>query len=305
MKERSRQRPEIGTSRARRHWHPVLLAKDLKDAPVSVSVLGAPMVVSRTRFGLSAGRCFDAVEHHGIVWVRERGSNAPLPAIDAGGRYFIGHDTGIINAPFYIVVDNFTEVEHSPMNHFLLGFDEEGILSVEPKLEVRSDSLHITVAGPQREIPWWTFGRVVGVKKGLRLVIDFTVRFDPLAWVYDLSWADPKTGKKLPQNLRLCAFITPRDDKSTSVFFLHYSSIHLFSPRNPLASVLKRLYLRTVNHELELDRKICENVAEMNPGPSLEGFQLGKFDRPLPLTRKLIRSVYDGPTAERALEAAE
>lgn len=334
----------IGTKRALRHWHPVLIAKDLKDEPVSVKILGEPIVLFRTKEGvgavhdrcphrgarLSAGhvnndgcivcpyhlwsfdeegkgkspvnpkmkpftRAFDVAEHEGLIWVKAKGAEAELPKISSEGLHSVGIHTGTIDAPFYVVVDNFTEIEHSPTNHFIFAFDEKGLNEVEPNVEVKSDSIHIRYEGPQRDVPWWTFASMLGLKSGTRHVIDFTVNFGPLHWVYDLYWEDPATGERLPQHIRQHAFITPNDDGTTSAFLIFHTSLGLFSRKNPLKFLMKQVFFMLAGNEFDLDKKICENVAEMGAQPGFEGLQLGKFDRVLRATRRLIADVYDGP----------
>jgi len=249
-------------------------------------------------------RAFEARESHGLVWLKPRDSAAAFPAIDGDGLHFLGRYGSVIEAPFPLVVDNFTEIEHSPTNHFLFAFDAEGIKEVEPRVEVAEDSLHVVYAGPQRPVPWWAFARTVGLRVGARHVIDFRVNFAPIHWIYDLSWEDPATGRRLPSRIREFAFITPRDEKTTAVFLLFFISRRLFSAQNALGWVLRRLFLARAHREFLLDRNICENVADMNPNLDLDGLQLGKFDHVLRSARKLVGTVYAGGAAVTRLEPA-
>lgn len=239
-------------------------------------------------------RAFDVTEMHGLVWVKLQDHAAELPEIDRAGLHFIGHYANTIDAPFPLIVDNFSEIEHSPTNHFMFAFDAEGIKEVEPKVKVFEDWIHIVYAGPQRPVPWWTLGSAVGMRAGTRSVIDFKVKFAPIHWTYDLFWEDPKTDRRLPQHIREFAFITPRDDRSTAVFLLFFTSLKLFSPLNPVGGLLRRIYIHRANHEFLLDKHICENVAGMDPRADLDGLQLGKFDHVLRNARKLINSTYYG-----------
>ena len=245
-------------------------------------------------------RSYDVAEREGIVWVKPREAAAPFPEIDTTGLHLLGHYASVIDAPFPLVADNFTEIEHSPTNHFLFAFDAEGIRHVEPRVEVFEDSIHVVYAGPQRPQPWWAFARVLGIQPGLRHVIDFRVRFAPLAWAYDLTWEDPATGRPTGERLREFAFVTPRDEKSTSVFLLFFSSLTFLRPGHPLRPVIRRFFLSHAHTEFELDRRICENVADMNPRTDLDGQQLGRFDHVLRSVRKLTESVYrrGAPEAE-------
>jgi phenylpropionate dioxygenase-like ring-hydroxylating dioxygenase large terminal subunit len=239
-------------------------------------------------------RAFDASEHVGFVWVRQRGSSSPLPQIDPDTLHFVGQSVGTIKAPFFVVVDNFTEIEHSPGNHFVFAFDADGIGHVEPKVDRVGDSLHVVYSGPQRTPPWWTFAQLFGLKAGSRLVIDLSVHFSPIYWVYDYHWEDPATGRWLSKRIREYAFITPQDDRSTSVFLLFYSSLAVMAPFNPLRRLLAPMFMNRVHVEYDLDRRICENVASITRQSGFEDCQLGKFDRVLRDTRRLIGTVYNG-----------
>jgi phenylpropionate dioxygenase-like ring-hydroxylating dioxygenase large terminal subunit len=245
-------------------------------------------------------RAFDVVEHYGIVWLKPRGVNAAMPEIDPLGLYPLGHLSDRIDAPFPIVVDNFTEIEHSPTNHYVFAFDAEGIRHVEPRTEVFDDSIHVTYAGPQRTVPiqWRALASLLGIRAGTRSVIDFRVRFSPIHWIYDLLWEDPATGARLPPRVREFAFLTPLDERRTAVFLLFFSSSRLFAPANPASRLTRRLFLTSVRHEFLLDKRICENVAGMDGSASLAGMQLGKFDHVLRSARRLAQTVYLG---ERAL----
>jgi len=250
-------------------------------------------------------RAYDVSEFHGLVWVKQRDSDAALPEIQTEGMNFMADYTGVIEASFPIVVDNFTEIEHSPTNHFLFAFDAEGIKHVEPQVEVLDDHIHVIYAGPQRPYPWWTFAGVMGMKAGNRLVIDFRMKFSPLHWIYDMYWEDPVTGQRLPrQHIREFAFITPHDEKSTTGFLLLYTENKLFSPANPILGLLRRMFVARAGYEYLLDKRICENVAGIHPTGSLDGFQLGKFDHVLRVTRKLIHSVYYRQATEDPLRRA-
>jgi len=237
---------------------------------------------------------YDAAEHSGLVWVRARGGSSPLPEIDGDGMHFIGYYTGVIQAPFPIVVDNFTEIEHSPTNHFVFAFDAEGIKAVEPRVEMLADGLRVVYTGPQRPVPWWTFSWLLGIRSGLRNIIDFRVRFAPIHWVYDFAWENIRTGQRRPQRIREFAFITPFDEKTTGVFIKFFTSVDLFASSNPARGLFRRVFLSRVGGEFRLDKDICENVAGMDPRTSLEGFQLGKFDHVLRSARNLITHVYEG-----------
>jgi phenylpropionate dioxygenase-like ring-hydroxylating dioxygenase large terminal subunit len=242
-------------------------------------------------------RSWDVAEHHGIIWVRPQGSTKPLPRIDPIGLNLVGHDKGVIYANYQLVFDNFTEIEHSPTNHSVFAFDAKGVTKVEPQVEINDDHLHITYTGPQRKVPLWSGAWIFGLREGRQHTIDFRVGFSPLQWCYDLIWDDPATGKRYPERVREYAFITPRDEQSTSVFLLFFSSVNLFHPLSPVRKLVAPVFLYLADREFKLDKRICENVESTSPRLDLDGMQLGKFDRVLRNSRKLIASLYEGKTA--------
>ncbi len=249
---------------------------------------------------------FEVTEHHGAIWVRRPGSDTQLPLFQPEGLTYVGVEHGQIDANYKLVVDNFTEIEHSPTNHFVFAFDREGIKAVEPKIERTPTGLHVNYQGPQRPTPWWTMASVLGLREGLHHVIDFQVGFSPLTWCYDMYWEDPETRQRMPQRIREYAVITPMDDGHTDVFLWFYSSMPIVAQRTPIRPLARKIFMALAHHEFMLDKRICENVATCDPRTDFKGKQLGKFDRVLTQTRPIIRELYDpgtGPEVAPVVEA--
>ncbi len=246
---------------------------------------------------------FEVKEHAGAVWVRRPGSDTSLPEFNPQGMAFVGYEHSVINAPLRIVIDNFTEIEHSPTNHFVFAFDREGIKQVEPQIETDARGIHVTYAGPQRASPWWTFAGIMGARAGLHHVIDFRVGFSPMSWCYDMYWEDPRTKTRLPQRVREYAMLTPKDDGHTDVFLWFYTSVKVLAVPNPIRPLARTAFMKIAHHELMLDKGICENVAGCDPRGELKGLQLGKFDRVLWETRRYLGEIYEAAPATPAAVA--
>ncbi|ADO68573.1 Rieske 2Fe-2S domain-containing protein [Stigmatella aurantiaca] len=240
---------------------------------------------------------YDVAERYGAVWVKPVESNAQLPEFEVDGYHSVGLDTGIMYAPFELVVDNFIEIEHSPTNHGVFAFDAQAITQVVPKVETLGESIHVTYEGTQRHIPWWSPTQFFMPPK-TRLVIDFMAHFRPVHFIYNMMWHDPKTNEQKPHKIREFAFLTPATAEETHIFLFFFSTVGIFSPKGlaPLRQIASKRFLKMAHHEFNLDKNIVEEVARTDKRTDLKGLQLGKFDRVLRETRRLIDSAYhQGP----------
>lgn len=250
-------------------------------------------------------RRFDVAERYGAIWVKPVESNAQLPAMDVEGYHLIGLDTGVIHAPFELVVDNFIEIEHSPTNHAIFAFDAQAVTQVVPKVETVGDSIHVTYEGTQRHIPWWSPTRLF-IRPGTHLVIDFMANFKPIHFIYNMTWLDQKTRAPLPNRIREFAYLTPTNENETQIFLFFFSTLGVFSEKAlaPLRNLVSQRFLKIAHHEFNLDKYIVEEVARTDKRTDLKGLQLGKFDRVLRETRRLINSAYlSGPDEAPAPES--
>src|SRR5262249_30532998 len=65
---------------------------------------------------------FDACEHHGYIWVKSKRSSPVFPTLNVAGWCWMCTAQHTAKAPLELVLDNFTEVEHTPLTHELFGF---------------------------------------------------------------------------------------------------------------------------------------------------------------------------------------
>ena len=61
---------------------------------------------------------------------------------------------------------------------------------------------------------------------------------------------------------------------------------------NGCTRLFRWFFTRMLDHEIQLDRDILENLAEQDP--SIEGLKLSRFDRVLGLNRERIERIYRG-----------
>ncbi|WP_225411584.1 Rieske 2Fe-2S domain-containing protein [Stigmatella hybrida] len=245
---------------------------------------------------------YDVTERYGAVWVKPAESNAQMPEMEVEGYHYVGLDTGIMYAPFELVVDNFIEIEHSPTNHGVFAFDAQGITQVVPKVETVGDSIHVIYEGDQRNIPWYSPTQYF-MPQNTRLIIDFMAHFRPVHFIYNMKWMDPKTQELKPHRIREFAFLTPVSEEETHIHLFFFSTLNLFSPQafSPLRKLISSRFLKMAHDEFNLDKNIVEEVARTDKRTDLKGLQLGKFDRVLRETRRLISSAYhQGPLEQQA-----
>lgn len=86
---------------------------------------------------------------------------------------------------------------------------------------------------------------------------------------------------------------------------MFFTSLGFLRPGHPLRGLLRRYFRFHVHTEFELDRRICENVADMSPPTDAAGEQLGRFDHVLRSVRKLTESVYRRGAPEAAAEVRD
>ena len=59
-----------------------------------------------------------SMERHGLIWVKQRGNQDVLPQWTQDGYEFLYSGCWRVNAPVEVMLDNFTEVEHTATAHW-------------------------------------------------------------------------------------------------------------------------------------------------------------------------------------------
>jgi phenylpropionate dioxygenase-like ring-hydroxylating dioxygenase large terminal subunit len=107
---------------------------------------------------------FQVVERSGYLWLADRGVAASLlPALGWTGFELAGSFTHLFECPLRTALDNFSEDEHFPAVHSMLGWDASGLSRVEFAADNFDDRTEVRYAGPQRPHPML---RVFGVEEG-------------------------------------------------------------------------------------------------------------------------------------------
>jgi len=235
---------------------------------------------------------FDTLELHGLIWIKEPGVDAPFPPVNATGYTPLCQLDYVVEAPLELVLDNFTEVEHTPTTHALFGYQLHKMHEVTTRTETTVDSVRVINCGPQKAVPA-PVTTLFGIHEGDDFVDDWTTWFSPVYTIYDQWWADPVSGTRRPVALRVVVLFTPIDDQRTKLFVFAQSSAPLWGKRG-LFLLLKPLLRRLVDQEVRLDKVMIEALADKSV--ALTGKKLSRFDKALGENRKRLAAIYRGET---------
>jgi phenylpropionate dioxygenase-like ring-hydroxylating dioxygenase large terminal subunit len=233
---------------------------------------------------------YKAREEYGAIWVKAGDAEAIFPPFQVDGYYPICTLRHEILAPLELVVDNFTEIEHTPTTHAMFGYALERMHEVEVRFEPTASTVRVINTGPPKRIAL-LLRLLLGIRARYHFHDDWTTHFSPVYSIYDHWWSDPKTRRESLVRWRLYIFFTPRDDRETSVITFAYVKSRYPGPHG-LAHLFRWLFRRILDHEIRLDKNILENLAEHDP--NIEGLKLSRFDRVLGLNRERIDRIYRG-----------
>ena len=236
---------------------------------------------------------FQVIERFGYLWLADRGvPEAALPALGWEGFELAGSFSHLFQCPLRVALDNFSEDEHFPTVHSMLGWDAAGLSKVEFSAENYEDRTEVQYVGPQRRHPVLP---VFGVKAGDRYLNDWVTRFDPLHAVFKFHWESPD-GRPRPLAVRTAVFMVPETEATTRFHLFIFASVARGSFLRPLLPIVRRAALFVGRREVAADAAIVRHV---RPLDSLEGLRLTRFDKPLIHNRKLLDAIYFGSSRAR------
>lgn len=233
---------------------------------------------------------FQIVEDHGWLWLARAGvSRDALPALAADGWDFVGSYALDAPAPLHVVVDNFSENEHTPYVHGRLGYREQDAPKVAIEVACLADRTEVTYTAPQRPSALLP---LVLVRDGDLLVNTWTTRFSPIHSIYELSWCDPTTGARRPFSIRVAIVFVPRSERSTHIVSFLFTRLARRSlvPRTLLDGAAYAMGWK----EVWDDARWVRHIADTQRG--FDGMRLTRFDKPLAHNRKLADALYHGET---------
>jgi len=245
---------------------------------------------------------WDAREQYGYIWVKSKASNPAFPNIEGDGWYRMCDTEHFANAPLELTLDNFCEIEHTPLVHDLFGYEMDRMKEVTVRCETTDDAVKVINKGPHKPIGF-AMRQLLGIGKSFHFNDVWTTWFSPVFSIYDHFWTNPDTGKEARVKWRAYVFFTPVDDKSTRVTtFTYAKSAWPFWPKGGLPYMRGFARRKTIK-EIARDVAILDSLASHDP--LMEGMKLSRFDKALMLNRERIDRVYRGKNEpERLLKIA-
>lgn len=238
----------------------------------------------------ASARAFEAVDHVGLVWLRaaDRGpAPGPLPTLSVEGLRPLGVFRRTMAAGLEAVVDNFSEIEHTPGVHALGYADPE---RMEFTVTVDAEGVRGWGRGPPGRLSRW-IARGARLPSGAWFEVAWLTTASPPCTRFEHRWVVPATGEAHPEGTRVWVWYTPVDEATTDV---HVSAWTSASPRGRwgLNRLLEPLHLRLVAHEIDQDARVLRTLVD--PAGGLEGARLGRFDAAVVETRRLLRDAWRG-----------
>ena len=231
---------------------------------------------------------FEGKEEHNLIWIKQANSLAIFPNIQTLGYTHISTAERVISAPLELVLDNFTEVEHTSSVHAFLGYDKKNLSETKIELETNETSVRLFNRGKQKVLPDF-LSNFLSIQSGDDFIDDWTTYFSPVYTVYDQYWIDPINQKERDNKLKIYVFFIPVDKYSTKIFALSYLKYNLIGNYGLNLLLGPALTLLT-ELEIELDSQILKSLASKET--SLKGTKLTKFDKALQQNRNRIDKIY-------------
>ena len=233
---------------------------------------------------------YECAQTAGVIWIKARDNGQELPTLAMDGWDFVGAVFNKIRAPLELVIDNFSEVEHTVTTHPHFGFDRTQASQAVVELETGEDFITVRNCGPAKMPPLDT-RLAIAICRGDRFHSDYTFRFDPPRSSVTHFWTEPRTGRERMLKYHVFHYFVPSDEATTTIVTFGFLKIRwpLFRHLGPQ---LGWLFRRKLRQTVDEDAFLLENLADKSPG--LEGMKLSRFDPILGFTRERLQRIYYG-----------
>jgi phenylpropionate dioxygenase-like ring-hydroxylating dioxygenase large terminal subunit len=236
---------------------------------------------------------YDVREFHGAIWVKNRGPEQPLAELDPGGLYYIGLVRHDFPAPIELVIDAFSEIEHTGFVHSTFGLDPKQNHLCEVNYEFDDSSVTVRNRGPAKPPGNWLIRQLLAYKPWMWFNSHFTFRFDPPRVVIDHWWNDPNDPKREAMiRYRVHQFFVPMMEGHSQLVTFTFAKTRYPLPQGGGVGWVRNWILKEVSDEIVADIWLCENLVEKSP--SIEGLKLSRFDRTMGLNRERLGRIYYG-----------
>src|SRR5882724_3825788 len=136
-------------------------------------------------------KSYGCAEASGAIWIKAGANGEKPPTLTMDGWDFAGAEFNRVCAPLELVIDNFSEVEHTVTTHPDFGFDREQASTAVVELETAEDSITVRNHGPAKMPPLDT-RLAVAIRRGDRFHSNYTFRFDPPRSSVTHLWTNPR-----------------------------------------------------------------------------------------------------------------
>ncbi len=233
---------------------------------------------------------YDVREAQGLLWVKPRECTAEFPHFKEDDFHALGAMHHVAEAPLEVALDNFSEVEHTPMTHKLFGYDLHRMAEVTCDVTTTETSVHCRTAGPHKPIDAW-IRRVMGVGKNVEFFDEWDTYYSPVHMIIDHSLRDADT--KMPGRIqyRVHVFFTEVDEKQTNIFTVLHVKSRFPGPKQGMRIIgpwVKRFASDEIEYDCQMLKRLADNSSD------LAGMKLSRFDKLLQINRERIRRIYRG-----------
>ena len=233
---------------------------------------------------------YDTAEEAGAIWVKSKHSTPEFPRLGAAGYLPICTLRHRALAPLELVLDNFSEIEHTPTTHAAFGYDLERMSEVQVCCEPTETTVRVRNTGPCKSVGL-LLGCLIGIRKGYWFNSSWTTYFSPVYMVIDHWWSNPVTAREAKVRWRVYVFFTPIDANRTDILTCAYAKSKWPGPAGCLR-LFRWLMRKHLAKEIGFDLDILNGLARYET--SLEGMKLSRFDRVLGLNRERVKRIYRG-----------
>jgi vanillate O-demethylase monooxygenase subunit len=218
----------------------------------------------------------EAMDQYGLIWIKQRGSADALPEWESDGYELVHSNSWHVNANVEVVLDNFTEVEHTATAHLYFGYDLNSIADITNDTRSSSLAVETRTEGRQKKMPW-LMRTFLGTQPGDLLCCEWVTEFTPLRSTFRFGWKDPDTRADRPRRVCAVGYFHPIGDDACRVSTIYFC-------KWGKSSILTRAVVpfipygrRYIDNEVRIDIDLVENVTTQSAGSAR--WHLGRHDK--------------------------
>ena len=219
-------------------------------------------------------RKLDATEELGVVWTKRAGAAAAPLQIDFDGFHLLRRAFRDVDVAVELMLDNFTEIEHTGTGHWEFGFDGSRMNEIDFRITREGQGVTAHAVGPQKPVSWLSRA-VLGIAPGDRLHIGWTTSYAPIRVNYEWWWEDPRTGRQRGVRFKEATFFTSLGAAGCRLTAFYYWTRPSVGPVG-LDRLFRAAVGRFIEYEIDLDINLVGGLAASVA--DLKQCQLTRFD---------------------------